>query len=110
MKLATVDALTDLEHRLMDALSDALSAAECARARVRGSACGRSHGRRAHRAAKSTVPNHRRAARGGRSDGRAMKIAARGHPDRRARARLVILAIAGVLAWVGRRRTTCSIT
>jgi hypothetical protein len=31
MKLATVDALTDLEHRLTDALSDALSAAECAR-------------------------------------------------------------------------------
>ena len=31
MKLATVDALTDLEHRLTDALSDALSKAECAR-------------------------------------------------------------------------------
>ena len=28
---ATVDALTDLEHRLTQALSDALSAAECAR-------------------------------------------------------------------------------
>src|SRR5829696_5040549 len=28
---ATVDALTDLEHRLTEALSDALSAAECAR-------------------------------------------------------------------------------
>jgi hypothetical protein len=31
MKLATVDALADLEHRLTDALSDALSKAECAR-------------------------------------------------------------------------------
>jgi hypothetical protein len=31
MKLATVDALTDLEHRLTEALSNALSAAECAR-------------------------------------------------------------------------------
>ena len=31
MKLATVDALTHLEHRLTDALSDALSKAECAR-------------------------------------------------------------------------------
>ena len=28
---ATVDALTDLEHRLTEALSDALSKAECAR-------------------------------------------------------------------------------
>jgi hypothetical protein len=31
MKLATVDALTDLERRLTGALSDALSDAECAR-------------------------------------------------------------------------------
>ena len=31
MNLSTGDALTDLEHRLTDALSDALSAAECAR-------------------------------------------------------------------------------
>ena len=29
--IAPVDALTDLEHRLTDALSDALSKAECAR-------------------------------------------------------------------------------
>jgi hypothetical protein len=31
MKLAAVDALTDVEHRLTDALADALSEPECAR-------------------------------------------------------------------------------
>jgi hypothetical protein len=36
MKLAAVDALTDVEHSLSDALADALSEAECARLEFEG--------------------------------------------------------------------------
>ena len=101
--------MNTLEHRRMDAPSDALSDAECAglefEARLAAALMAEERVRAESTVRITAAPLVVAVPTGG-----LMKIAARGHPDRRARARLVMLAIAGVLAWVGRRRTTCSIT
>ena len=100
---ATVDALTDLEHRLTEALSDALSKAECARLEFAARLAFALEAEERivpPKSGRPSRPNHRRAARGAVAAGGVMRITSEHLLLGVLWLAMAFFAIAAVLAWL----------